>query len=677
MLRIAGERRLPFALATLAVVSIGALGLSAAPAFAEDCPNAALRAENSSTRLPECRAYEMVTSPFKEGFAALEGATYSDEGAYGYASIGNFAENGFGDINGNQYVATRSAAGWKTISMNPPGDEWDFYEELGATNGLSNDLRSSVWMMHPLSGAGSLDVYVRRPDGSFSLIGPNPGAAVPRVFARSADLSHLVVGGDTATSPVPDNLYEYTDSEHAPRPIEVDNTGAPLTPHDVGCGLGMSEDGRVIFFGLDYPDCSQGLWVRVGATTTIDPAASQCTRTASDPGGVCNGPAQVQLAGKALDGSRVLFTTTQQLVNGDTDQTNDLYACDIPPGAVAPVGLVNPCPSLTEVSGAASNADVENVTRVSDDGSRVYFVARGVLASNLGANDQAAAAGANNLYVWQKDAAHPAGHTTFMARLLVDDVGGHGNVETTPDGRYLLINTTNPLVTIGPAADTDGAIDVYRYDADTGRWLRLSTDTTGTGGNAEMEALSRGSTLFRDRPRVSITADGSTVVFQTAEALSPNDTDGVNDVYEWHEGQVSLISPDGGGGPRITSSGTDIFFTTGDQLTAADGDTNPDEYDARVGGGFSFARPQPCSGEACQGPLAPQPQLPGPSASTSFSGPGNVAAPVTSSLAKPTPKPLTNAQKLRRALKACQSRHNKRKRSACEKKARATYRRGK
>jgi Tol biopolymer transport system component len=317
---------------------------------------------------------------------------------------------------------------------------------------------------------------------------------------------------------------------------------------------------------------------------------------------------------------------------------------------------------------------VENVVRVSDDGSRVYFVARGVLASNLGANGRKAIAGANNLYVWQKDAAHPAGETMFAATLDVNDVGGGGNVETTPDGRYLLVNTTTTLVTSGPTADTDGALDVYRYDAETRVWLRISTDTMGGGGNAEIEAYSRGSTRPNSRPRVSMTSDGSTVVFITAEALSPSDTDGVTDVYEFHDGQVSLISPDGGGEPRITSSGTDIFFATSSQLTAADGDTNPDVYDARVGGGFSFARPQPCSGEACRGALPPAPSAPAASGSATFNGPGSPAPPLTAQLDS-KPKPLTKAQKLARALKACKSKHNKKKRSACEKRARATYRR--
>jgi len=49
----------------------------------------------------------------------------------------------------------------------------------------------------------------------------------------------------------------------------------------------------------------------------------------------------------------------------------------------------------------------------------------------------------------------------------------------------------------------------------------------------------------------------------------------------------------------------------------------------------------------------------------------------TPPVGQPKPKPPTTAQKLAKALKACKAKHNKKKRTACEKKARNTYRRGK
>ena len=114
----------------------------------------------------------------------------------------------------------------------------------------------------------------------------------------------------------------------------------------------------------------------------------------------------------------------QQPVNADTDQTRDLYACDFPPTEVAPIGLANPCPNkLTLISGAETGAEVENMVRASADGKTVYFIAKGVLASNT-TPWETAEAGDNNLYVWRQDEAHPAGQTTFIGTLAENNLNG-------------------------------------------------------------------------------------------------------------------------------------------------------------------------------------------------------------------------------------------------------------
>jgi len=151
-------------------------------------------------------------------------------------------------------------------------------------------------------------------------------------------------------------------------------------------------------------------------------------------------------------------------------------------------------------------------------------------------------------------------------------------------------------------------------------------------------------------------------------------------VYEWHDGQVSLISSGGGTEPWITDSGQDIFFLTTQPLTPGDSGTEKDIYDARVDGGFPVMTSAPCSGEACQGSMTLQPQPPGTSASAAFNGPGSppaAEAPSANPNSKAKSKPLTRAQKLAKALKACKSKHNKKKRAACEKQARKSYRRAK
>ena len=56
--------------------------------------------------------------------------------------------------------------------------------------------------------------------------------------------------------------------------------------------------------------------------------------------------------------------------------------------------------------------------RSSEDGSHVYFVAKGVLTSipntSLASGQQVAVAGQDNLYVYERDSAFPNGHLAFV-----------------------------------------------------------------------------------------------------------------------------------------------------------------------------------------------------------------------------------------------------------------------
>ncbi len=642
----------------LIAVAVGLSSASANPpaTAAEICPNATLREQNNSTELPECRAYEMVSSPYKQGFD-LERQAFSDDGLVNYFSAGSFAGNGLGLIS-NEYMGVRTGDGWETRSLNPPGESFETIFQETAT--FASDLRSSVVAFVPRkdpSGEGN-GFYVRDFNGTFTRVGrgpvPNQSQVgendVLSVLATSDDLSHLVFGGETGWLGL-----EYVGVGEAAvlRQENVDNNGNTL-PETSCAPPAISGDGRVLVFG-----CAQAkIWARVGGATTVAVSGSECTRGPSDPGGVCNGPSGAAYAGSAGDGSRVFFTTSQQLVNGDIDQTKDLYACDIPPGTPGPVGTANPCASLTEISGAATGANVQSVVAVSEDGSRVYFVAEGaVLAPNAGANDETAVAGNRNLYVWTKDPEHPAGTTAFVGAI---DTNGITRAQTTADGRYLVFATTSALVTRGPGEDTDERFDVYRYDAKSQMMQRVSTSVTDSGGNAPgFDALPSG-----------MSANGSMVVFETAEALSPQDIDGVTDVYLWHDGRVSLISHGGGEHSGIDASGQNIYFVTDRPLTAGDRDVNVDIYDARIDGGFDLSRQAPCSGDACQGPSSTPPVSAGAPGSETLQGAGNPPQPLAAEHTKP--KPLTRQQKLAKALKLCRK-QPKHKRLACERQARKRY----
>ena len=134
-----------------------------------------------------------------------------------------------------------------------------------------------------------------------------------------------------------------------------------------------------------------------------------------------------------------------------------------------------------------------------------------------------------------------------------------------------------------------------------------------------------------------------------------------------------------------SDSGNDVFFLTSQQIVAQDHDSNFDVYDARVCGTFetspclppAVATSPPCeSSESCKPAPSPQPTPTGASGSSTFSGPGNVVETPSSHTTQPPgppkPKPLTTAQKLAKALKACRK-EAKQKRAKCEARARKKY----
>jgi hypothetical protein len=129
-----------------------------------------------------------------------------------------------------------------------------------------------------------------------------------------------------------------------------------------------------------------------------------------------------------------------------------------------------------------------------------------------------------------------------------------------------------------------------------------------------------------------MTADGSMIYFTTATALVEADHNTVADVYQWHEGQLRLITTGATGADPsqaygTTPSGRDVFIISDSRLSEADTDDLYDIYDVRVGGGFDppGTAGAGCSGEACQGPAPPVPAA-AVTGSVSVDGRGNQAA---------------------------------------------------
>jgi hypothetical protein len=687
-----------------------------------------------SATLPDCRAYEMVSPAEKNAnqadtrlgpsSQAGEAVTFASQGSFaGELSHGNFS---------NSYFAASSATGWQVsggLVSSVGNPTWSLQSEDGILDG--NPEASSLLVLR-MARATKRDEFVFIEDDGATIARTlpveSPGTFPPLYRGASSDLSDLVLNlgelsepllpADTNNTPAEGrSLYEITgagSSSPALNLVGVDNSGTLLDNSGIGIGSdgpkarpgektahsnisaqnAISAGGSTVFFNTQTS--THQLYARIdggqpGAVTVNVAGTSSCSTSA-----VCNVTSPVTFWGASSDGSKVFFTAAQAgLVAGDTDATNALYECALPGDASTPPtpsGTVNPCPDLNPISvtGTTEGADVQGVVHISNDGLHVYFVATGVLASNE-LNGKTAQKGADNLYVYEPDPANPGQYTTaFIAGLPSSDAALWGGEEaseaqTTPDGRYLVFASSGQLT----PDDTSTVAQVFRYDAQTGELLRVSTGVDGydNNGNTDVNpaailapaaAIEGARADFANSVR-AISEDGSYIVFTTAEALSPQDTNNATDVYEWHEGQVSLLSggqdPHGSSFLRMTASGRDVFFNTDESLVPQDtGSGDLDLYDARIDGGFPApAAAVACSGEACQGPLAAAPLLQ-PPASTTFTGGVNLTPPALTPAVTPPKKSVAQIrkEKLTKALKACRKK-SKRKRASCVASAHKKY----
>jgi hypothetical protein len=344
--------------------------------------------------------------------------------------------------------------------------------------------------------------------------------------------------------------------------------------------------------------------------------------------------------------------------------------------------------SRSTASGEPAEVQGEQAVTVSADGGRVYFVARGVLSEGANREQRVPLKGADNLYVY--DVAENRNH--FVADLctgreqsgaVLDPAcpGGSDSeqwlgvreAETTRNGQFLVFTSYAQL----SPDDTDTRKDIYRYDAATETLERVSLgeggyDSNGNNNNYDVELpnmdpgrLPVGRYYMQAR---AISEDGSRIVFGTAEPLSSQALNGLSNVYEWHEGHMSLISsgvgpeaegevtPAGGDSPVITPSGRDVFLISAQGLVPQqDTDGVRDVYDARLGEGFPLepAPPRSCDADACQGPLMnPAPLL----------VPGSVSQAPGENV--PAPPPAKSKTTKKTKVKAKRGKHRATRRSA-------------
>lgn len=699
---------------------------------------------NGSSALPDQRVYELVspsdegepylppdpedsgvTAPGFKAFLPFRVAANGDAVAWvgePAASVGN-GETGPGL--GNDWLSTRTPTGWSSDDISLAGNDEAAYQAF------STNLTSAV-VEGPMSLTGQVQnecgtsvLYSRSAEtGAFgALFSPN-NCGKPLFAGATENESQIIFQDEAALTSDAREAIEvppgHDGEHHAPEEF-----GHPCM---FGCNLYDLDSGQlhlvnVLPGGETVPNATFGGYAGEHELTTFSHAISN-------------------------DGSRIFWTDTQAEREGKPNpemghvyvRENGTQTIPVSKGAAeywtaTPDGHyayyteggalwrfnteVQAGHEANEelVPGAAQVQGVIGVNETGEDGSYVYFVANGVLSTTANEHGETAGAGdcpetggtGCNLYLLHGNT------TTFIATLAPQDDNIHtfsgggeeasgdwvANVgehiaQLTADGRHLLFQSHRPLT--GYDNDYEGRpqLEAYVYSAESGQLACASCNPTGappviqrgTEGGSEGSLLPESTEDADTYVPQLISEDGNRIFFDTSQALVSQDTNGVQDVYEWERegegtcgprvparpnaGCVDLLS---GGASSVDSflvgadaTGENVFFEHLGSLGQVEAPIDHNElYDARRNGGFATVS-EACTGTGCQG-VPPVPPIFSTPASVTFSGTGNfqVLGPKT------VAKPVTRRQRLAKAREACKRDRKKRRRDSCERQARAKY----
>jgi hypothetical protein len=625
-------------------------------------------AVNAATGLPDGRVYEMVSPPDKGGIDVRQLHGDSRSSVNGdritFVSYNKFpGTGGVGASTSPRYMASRTADGWQTRSVDPPigpnpADIGGFTALTGVMHfpqTYSADLEYSAPLslriaVTPDAEPDRVSLYRHRfTDNSYelvskSLVGPlGPGgygfgSDLPFPRAVTDDAEHIVFESTSRRTPdapsTGSKLYEWDHGDL--RLVSILPNGTPATDPMLGLNASvamtgtyrgdkaLSRDGSRIIFTADQVlgDCCTSiggkLYMRENGGT---PAArtlwlSESEKVVPDPD-----PKPAWFRDASEDASRVFFTTAEQLVDDDTDASTDLYMYDLH----LPEGH-----RLTRLSHVADTpggqvANVRGVVGVSDDGSRVYFAAHGSLTPDAEQTQYPVP----KLYLWDQ------GSLRFITTLSSSGdndtyPGGDGSnwnqdmradnlARVSPDGRHLMFRSELDLTSAG----TGGTAQLYLYDASTGDLRCMSCVRGGMATSDGVTAIFSKPPLniMGYQPRMMVDTDrGVQAYFNTKSPLVPADVNDKVDVYRYDQAtdSVALISSGRSAFDSLLAEaspgGKDAFFLTRERLSKWDKDEAIDLYDARVNGGL----PDPpdlvpvCQDDSCQNPPSQRPDLADP-----------------------------------------------------------------
>jgi len=393
---------------------------------------------------------------------------------------------------------------------------------VSSTGGEANDDTFSGWLSH----SGRVATFVSEAD---DLV---PGDANDNydVFVRDRQ-----TGVTTMVSVTPGGM-----------PVAGASFGGP-----------MSTDDGLILFASDAPDVVAGDGNGAIDVFVRDLVAGVTSRVSVASDGT-EGDATSGLGDLSADGHVALFwSDADNLVPGDTNGVRDAFVRDLDTG------------TTTRVTVAAGDGQTDGLTiadALSADG---RIVVMSSYATNLVTGD---GNGVEDVFVYDRD----TGDTTRVS-VATDgteaNAGSFGGAVSADGRRVVFVSFASNLV----AGDSNGAMDVFVHDRDTGVTTRVSVASDGSEGNGTSDDG-------------HISGDGRFVAFRSAASnLVPGDTNGVADVFirDLDAGTTTRVSVDSAGSPanaasdsvRISDDGRVVEFRSfATNLVGGDGNAEPDTF---------------------------------------------------------------------------------------------------
>jgi hypothetical protein len=658
--RALNGQRLASRLGGVVCVALGVLSLGSGSAVAA-----------GGFALPDGRAWEMVSPVDKHG-AAVEGLGSSilDAGlvqaaeggsAIAYLANGSIVEGAVGNQapSLSQVLSRRGVGGWSSQDIATPHESTvDIGGGRGEYDLFSPDLSVGLvgpkgeTPLPPLEKGAEQTLYLRDDEsGSYlplvTAASVRPGSKIGGGLAfegASSDLSHVVFLSPEALTesaeavrgilgePFRSFLYEWAGGRLqlvSLLPPNAEGTGPPPSPALAAAYIGfqsslvshaVSSDGSRVVWEATFAEAAyRHLYVR-------DVARGVSVQVDVVQPGAEGGQSEPVFQTASADGSLVFFTDSARLTVGSHASADgtygvaepDLYVFDVSSGVLRDL--------TSEGEGAPGEAAfVEGaVLGASEDGSYVYFAARGVLAEH-------AVSGANNLYVdhesggvWEKP--------RFIADLTTSDIEGGLSAgergvfaatgpaqnlvsRVSPDGRFVTFMSDASLTGYDNRDAVTGVPDeeVYLYEADTGRLVCASCDPSGARpvGVLDWEHVT-GSTPLVDPDRTwneatlagntpawswgghsdsrtdyqsRFLGDSGRLFFNSPDGLVPGDVNGKEDVYEFE--------PAGVGGCVAGVTSASVVYSAADDgcVGLVSSGTSGDEsafMDASASGGDVF-----------------------------------------------------------------------------------------